>query len=88
MQEGSEDSDDINFTYPTDFKLRECNSEASEEAVESSGSRSAVPQTGSSVTTVLISQTQDDLCNLPVFSESKLGFILFSQIVIKAYFAF
>lgn len=76
LQEDNEDSDDINFTCSNEFKLRECKLEVKDEAVESSSSRSAVSHSGSSLTTASISQTQDGLRNLPVFSQSKLIFFL------------
>uniref|UniRef100_A0A1I7VHE0 Mediator of RNA polymerase II transcription subunit 13 n=1 Tax=Loa loa TaxID=7209 RepID=A0A1I7VHE0_LOALO len=68
--EDNEDGDGINFTCSNDFNLHECKLEINNGAVESSGSsRSAVPQTGSSLNNILTSQAQDGLRNLPVFSQ-------------------
>ncbi|KAL3994049.1 Mediator complex subunit 13 N-terminal family protein [Acanthocheilonema viteae] len=68
--EGDEDGDDTNFICSGEFKLRECKLEIRDETIESSSSRSIVPQTGSSLTSVSTSQAQDGVRNLPVFSQS------------------
>uniref|UniRef100_A0A0R3RUW1 Mediator of RNA polymerase II transcription subunit 13 n=1 Tax=Elaeophora elaphi TaxID=1147741 RepID=A0A0R3RUW1_9BILA len=66
--EDGEDGDDINFTCSDEFKLRECKLKVKDESVESSSSRSAVPQIESSLTSIS-TQAQDGVRSLPVFSQ-------------------
>uniref|UniRef100_A0A8R1TKB8 Mediator of RNA polymerase II transcription subunit 13 n=2 Tax=Onchocerca TaxID=6281 RepID=A0A8R1TKB8_ONCVO len=74
--EDDEDGDDINFICSNKFKLHECKLEIKDEAIESSSRESAASQSGS-LNAVSLSQAQDGLRNLPVFSQ--IGSVLSSN---------